>query len=134
MLFAPVAMAALAHAAVTSVEITQRASIPIANYEQISGKVHFAVDPALPANRIITDIDRAPKNAKGLVEFSADLFVLKPRDPARSNGTALVEISNRGNRALLTMFDLASDRDLRSAHDFGDPLLFESGYTLIWIG
>src|SRR5713226_2462183 len=108
-------VAALGQAAVTRVEIAQRSDFPVANYEQITGKVHFAVDPKLPANRIITDIDRAPRNAKGLVEFSADLYVLKPRDAAKSNGTALVEISNRGGKGLLTMFDLAT-----ASQEFGD--------------
>jgi hypothetical protein len=118
----------LCQAAVTRVEIAQRADFPVANYEQIMGKVHFAVDPKLPANRIITDIDSAPRNAKGLVEFSADLYVLKPRDASKSNGTALVEISNRGSKGMLAMFDFASGRDA------GDPLLFNEGYTLVWIG
>ena len=74
-------LAILAYAGVTRVEITQRADdLAIMNYEEITGKVYFAVDPKLPANRIIVDIDRAPRNAKGLVEFSADLYVLKPKD------------------------------------------------------
>src|SRR5712671_5275882 len=99
----PVALvfAAFAHAAVTRVEIAKRVDLPIANYEQITGKVFFAVDPKLPANQIVTDIDRAPKNANGLVEFSSDLVVLRPKDPTKGNGTALLEISNRGGRGML---------------------------------
>lgn len=126
--------ATLISAAVTRVEVTSRANLPIADYESVSGKVYFAVDPKLPANRIITDIDRAPRNDKGLVEFSADMYVLKPRDLTKSNGTALLEISNRGGKAMLGTFDLASGRELRTPQDFGDPLLFEAGYTLVWIG
>ena len=120
--------AILAHAAVTRVEITQRADYPHTNYEEITGKIYFAVDPNLAPNKIIVDVDRAPRNAKGLVEFSADLYVLKPKDPARSNGTALFEVSNRGGKGLLGMFDLTSARDA------GDSLLFDSGYTLVWVG
>src|SRR6266481_5379919 len=122
-LLAIVSFHLIASAAVTRVEVTERADLPIANYERITGKVYFAVDPKLAANRIITDIDRAPRNAQGLVEFSADLFVLSPRDAAKSNGTALLEISNRGGKGMLNMFDLASSRD---PNDFGDPLLFEA--------
>ena len=47
---------------------------PAGPYTRITGKVHFAVDPKLVANRIITDIDLGPRNEKGLVEFSADLL------------------------------------------------------------
>ena len=105
--------AALARAAVTRVEIAQRSDIAIVNYEQITGKVYFAVDPKLAANKIIVDIDRAPKNAQGLVEFSADLFVLRPKDAAKSNGTALLEISNRGGKGMVGMFDLAQGREMK---------------------
>src|SRR6266478_8521317 len=54
-------------------------------YERLIGKAYFAIDPANPANRIISDIDKTPRNEKGLIEFSADLYVLKPRDPAHCN-------------------------------------------------
>ena len=47
-------------------------------YEKIAGKVFFAVDPSLPANRIVTDLDKAPRNAGGKVEFSSDFFLIKP--------------------------------------------------------
>lgn len=124
----------LAHAAVTRVEVTQRVDLPYANYEQITGKVYFAVDPKLPANQIIADIDKAPTNAAGLVEFSSDLIVLRPKDPAKSNGTALLEISNRGNRGMLGMFDLTTGQELATKEDFGDPLLFDQGFTLVWVG
>ncbi len=124
----------LAYAGVTRVEITQRHDLALVNYEEIIGKVYFAVDPKLPHNRIIVDLDRAPRNAKGLVEFSADLYVLKPKDAAKSNGTALLEISNRGGKGMLGMFDLAPGAAVRTAADLGDPLLFQSGYTLVWVG
>jgi hypothetical protein len=60
------------HAAVTKVDIASRTDLATHNYETITGKIHFAVDPKLPANKIITDIELAPRNAQGLVEFSAD--------------------------------------------------------------
>src|SRR6185295_14096717 len=124
-----------ASAAVTRVEVTERGELPAyPGYERIAGKIHFAVDPKLPANRIIADIDLAPRNAQGLVEFSADLFLLKPSNPARSNGTMLLEISNRGGKGLLGMFDLGGRPDPHTAQELGDPLLLEQGYTLAWVG
>jgi hypothetical protein len=128
-------LAAGCFAAVTRVEVTDRSDVLNGTYERIAGKVYFAVDPKLPANRIIADIDLAPRNAEGKVEFSADLYMLKPRDPAKSNGTALLEISNRGGKGLLGMFDLASGSpDPRTAAEFGDNFLLEQGFTLVWIG
>ena len=52
-------------------------------YEKLSGKIFFAVDPALPANRIVADIDKAPRNAAGRVEFSSDFFLIKPKQIGR---------------------------------------------------
>src|SRR5579863_9891335 len=74
-----IAMAALtAHADVASIEITSRADIvngkawgTVGPYERIIGKVHFTVDPKNPRNKIITNLDKAPKNAQGLVEYTA---------------------------------------------------------------
>ena len=127
--------AATASAAVTRVDITERGELPgYPGYERIVGKIHFAVDPQLAANRIIVDIDLAPRNTEGLVEFTADLFMLKPVDPAKGNGTALFEVSNRGGRSLLGMFDLGGKPDPRTAEDLGDPLLFQQGFTLVWVG
>ncbi|MBM3789523.1 MAG: hypothetical protein FJW35_04130, partial [Acidobacteria bacterium] len=34
-------------------------------YEKLIGKMYFAVDPGNPANVIITDIDKAPRNPEG---------------------------------------------------------------------
>jgi hypothetical protein len=125
-LFLPLA---LASAGVTRVEIASRSDLPIDNYERVTGKVYFAVDPKLAANKIIADIELAPRNAQGMVEFSADVEILRPK--TKGNGTALVEVSNRGGKGLLSMFDMTASR---SATDFGDPLLFDQGFTLVWIG
>jgi hypothetical protein len=104
-------------------------------YELMVGKVYFAVDPALAANRIIADIDKAHRNPAGQVEFSSDLYVLKPRDPARGNGAVLYEVSNRGRKGMLAMFNRGTGSlDPRTETDLGDGFLMEQGYTLVWLG
>ena len=52
-------------------------------YERLRGTAYYAVDPKAPAQAAVFDIENAPVNAKGLVEFSADFLILKPVDPAR---------------------------------------------------
>jgi hypothetical protein len=47
-------------------------------YEQLDGTVYFAVDPHHPRNAGITDLKLAPRDAQGLVHYSADFRVLKP--------------------------------------------------------
>src|SRR5438552_246064 len=44
-------------------------------YERLIGRAYFGVDPTLPANKIISDIGKAPRNDAGLVEFSSDIYV-----------------------------------------------------------
>ena len=135
-------LATAASAAVTRVELVDRADLLAGEpqgaagaYERIVAKAYFAVDPKLAPNQIIADLALAPRNDQGLVEYSADVFILKPRDPAKGNGTALVEISNRGGKGLLSTFDFASgSRDPRSPPDFGDRFLLKQGFTLVWIG
>jgi hypothetical protein len=91
-----------ANAAVVRVNITERSNIPKSDYEQLTGKLHFEIDPKRPQNAIIADVDLAPVNAAGKVSFVADLRLLKPKDDSRSNGAAWVEIPNRGGKASLS--------------------------------
>jgi len=91
-----------ANAAVVRVDITERSNIPKSDYEQLTGKLHFEIDPKRPQNAIIADVDLAPVNAAGKVSFVADLRLWKPKDDSRSNGAAWVEIPNRGGKASLS--------------------------------
>jgi hypothetical protein len=132
----------LASAAVQSIHVSERSDVldgaamgAAGPYERIVAKVQFAIDPKLQPNGIITDLALAPRNSAGLVEFAADLYVLKPRDPAKGNGTALFEVSNRGRKGMVSMFSQGSSSlDPRTDRDFGDRFLMERGYTLVWLG
>jgi hypothetical protein len=126
--------AALCQAAVTRVEVAERADLPINGYERIAGKVYFAVDPTLPANRAIVDIDLAPRNAAGLVEFSADLLVLRPKDASKSNGTAFLEIANRGSSPFWGALNIGAARGMPGKQNMGDHFMLDQGFTLVWVG
>ena len=89
-------MATLARAEVTRIEVTSRTDLAsYAGYEKILGRVFFAVDPANPRNKVIADIDKAPRNTNGRVEFSADFYAVRPK--TGGNGVAIVDVVNRGN-------------------------------------
>ena len=104
-------------------------------YEALSGMAHFEVDPADPANRIVTDVDLAPRNERGKVEFRSNFFLLKPADAARGNGAVLYEVSNRGGKGMLGYFNnAAGSRDPRTAEEMGDGFLLENGFALLWLG
>lgn len=133
---------AFSHAELTRVEITRRVDVlngkafgGVGPYEKLHGKAYFAVDPKNPRNQVIADIELAPRNREGKVEFSADLFILKPKDPARGNGVVFFDVVNRGRSRLLTTFSAAAAADdpTTEAH-FGDASLLLQGFTLVAVG
>ena len=66
-------------------------------YERIKGRVCYAVDPQEEAFSRITDLDKAPTNEKGLVEYSTDFLILKPQNPKKGNRRLFFDWGNRGN-------------------------------------
>ncbi|MBI3262856.1 MAG: hypothetical protein HYZ58_06870 [Acidobacteria bacterium] len=104
-------------------------------YEKLVGKIYFGVDPANSANQIITDIDNAPRNGRGRVEFAADFFLMKPKRIELGNGTVLYEVSNRGGKGMLGFFNRAAGSlDPQSDAEMGDGFLLKRGFTLLWVG
>src|SRR5262245_3698813 len=107
----------------------------VGGYEQVDGKAHFAVDPLHPANAAICDLKLAPRNAAGLVEFSADFSVLLPADAAKANGRGIVELPNRGRRRVVALMNRAPpDAPVGPQAHPGDGFLFARGYTVASIG
>jgi hypothetical protein len=131
-----------AAAEVVRIEVDARADVAggaaygaAGSYEKLRGTLHFAVDPKAPANGNITDLDLARPNAAGRVEFTADFFLLKPKDVARGNGALLFEVSNRGGKGILPMLSrAAASRDPGEARELGDGFLLEQGFSLVWVG
>jgi hypothetical protein len=66
-------------------------------YERLDGVIRFAVNPADPANAGIVDLDKAPRDAEGRVQFEADFCLLQPVDPARGSRRLLFDVLNRGH-------------------------------------
>ncbi len=103
-------------------------------FEQIDGIAHFAVDPNHPANRKIVDLALAPRDEHGLVRFTSDLSIVLPVNPDLGNGSAIVELPNRGRRRVVPVLNLAPfDAPVtREAHP-GDGFLFNRGFTVVSI-
>src|SRR4029077_7268456 len=81
-------------------------------HERVVGRVYFAIDPKLGANRTIADIDLAPTNASGKVEFSSDLLFFRPKQAGRARGSVFLEVVNRGRDQSLAIMRRAPQRDL----------------------
>ena len=67
-----------------------------APYEKLTGHFFGELDPRHPLNAIITDIDLAPRNARGMVEYSATFTILKPVDMSKNPGVLVYQVPNRG--------------------------------------
>jgi alpha/beta hydrolase family protein len=104
-------------------------------YEKLVGKVYFAVDPKNAHNGRIVDLNLADKNKDGDVEFSADFYILRPKNGG--NGTLLLEIPNRGGKGMLRIIQGATGHNTADPiyeNDYGDGFLMKRGYTIAWIG
>jgi len=105
-------------------------------YERVIAKARGEVDPKHPGNEGIALIDKAPLNANGKVEYTTDIFILRPKDPAKGNGRILYEVNNRGRKML---FGNIADgpqgvNDPRTMADCGNGFPMRMGWTIVWSG
>jgi len=111
---------------------------PAGPYEKLRGFAYFEVDPDDPRNAQVFDLDKAQTNADGNVEFSAEMYILKPVDMARGNGGLFFEVNNRGNKISLVLMQdtppAANGNDPATAADFGNGFLMRQGYVIAWVG
>jgi hypothetical protein len=110
-------------------------------YERVRGVVKGTLDPAASENRCIVDLDKAPRNTAGLVEYDSDFFMLRPalqrqlRGPY-ADGILVYDVTNRGNKRILSMLDdgPGEGNDPRTARDGGIGFSLGRGHTLVWSG
>jgi len=110
------------------------------SYERLKGVARGELDPLAPQNSGIVDLDKAPRNARGLVDYEVDLDILRPADPMRGNGVLFYEVTNRGNKILARLLhgvlsqNPADLNDPKTAAHAGNGFLFERGVTIVWAG
>src|SRR5262245_12646633 len=76
-------------------------------YEKLRGKAFGELNPDDPRNAAITDIKLAPRNARGKVEYSMDIFILKPIDLTKGNHKLFLDFNNRGEMRVAALNDAA---------------------------
>jgi hypothetical protein len=109
-------------------------------YERVKGTFRGELDPADPRNRVIVNLERAPRNAGGKVEYESDFFLLRPANPARGNGKILYDVVNRGRMYVhwrlmdAKLASPAAGNDPRTLADAGNGLLLRMGFTIAWSG
>lgn len=108
---------------------------PAGAYEKLRGTFRVALNPSDRRNAVITDLDLAPKNAQGQVEYTAEFFLLRPTDLARWGGTLFYDVNNRGNLLANNIFNAGSGgNDPTTLANFGNRFLFEQGFAYLSVG
>lgn len=133
-----------AEARVTRLLVEERVVIEDSNYkgvgsyERLKGRAHFAVDPKDKRNKVIYNLDKAPKNKDNLVEFSSPFVIVKPLDFKRGNRKIFYGINNRGNCIELSFRSLSTTPPTcfpTSVAQLGaDNPLFTEGFTWVDAG
>ena len=129
--------AAIVRIEITSVEspaFDGRSFGSVGQYEKLHGRAYGEVDPADTHNNIITDVDLASVNSNGNVEYSMDIFILKPIDMNRSNHKLFLDMNNRGEMRVGRLNDVAVSNDPSSASDGGNGFVMNQGYTIVGNG
>ena len=107
----------------------------IGAYEKVVGRAFAEVDPTHPLNAGIINIDKAPTNAAGRVEYRVDFYLLKPADLRNGNRRIFYDVVNRGNKlALNNLNDAPRVNDPATTADAGNGFLMRQGYSLLWSG
>ena len=130
---------ALAHSRVTRLDITSRETAfggrsfgAVGAYEILLGTATAVADPGAPLNAGIVDLENAPRNADGLVEYTFEVDILKPVDITRGNDVLVYEINNRGRNIVFGYFHEAGQG--YAAENAGNAFLMNQGYTYVSSG
>ena len=129
----------LAHSRVTRLDINSREPAfggrsfgAVGAYEILLGTATAVADPGAPLNAGIVDLENAPRNADGLVEYTFEVDILKPVDVTRGNGVLVYEINNRGRNIVFGYFHEAGRG--YAAENAGNAFLMNQGYTYVSSG
>ena len=107
-----VLLTASGQARVTRLVVEHTESLGHDGYQKLTGHVYGELDPKLPLNAIITDLEFAPRNARGMVEYAATFTIIKPADMSKASGVLLYFVPNRGRINLIDGGFLADARKL----------------------
>ena len=102
----------------------------VGQYEQLDGTAYGEIDPRDPLNAVIQDIDLAPRNSRGMVEYTTAVSILKPVNISAGNHAMLFEIVNRGRKLAPGFFNVG----VTNTDALGDGFLENLGFTLVWAG
>src|SRR5262249_4519573 len=109
----------------------------VGQYEKIVGKAFGELDPRDPKNAVIVDLQLAPKNSKGKVEYAFDFYILKPVDLTKGNHKLLYEPPNRGRKTIAALNRGVGGNDpgsVKNPAQLANAFLMPQGYSISFSG
>jgi hypothetical protein len=103
-------------------------------YEKLRGTAFGELDPSDPHNAVITDIELAPRNRDGMVEYSTDIFILKPINLKNGNHRLFIDYNSRGQMRLGRLNDVELNNNPTTAADAGSGFVMNLGYSIVSMG
>jgi len=146
LVLAAVLIAPAAEARITRIEITATESPTfggfswpnVGQYEKLVGKAFGEVNPHDRQNREIVDIEFAPRNPRGNVEYSFNFYILKPIDLQKGAGKMMYEPPNRGGKTWAALGRVSGGGDdpgsITDPEVLKNAFLMPRGYTIAWSG
>lgn len=137
----PIVTPSTAQARVTRFEVRSRESPTFegrdfgttGQYERLSGLAYGELDPNDPLNSVIVNIARAPRNARGRVEYVVDFYLLKPVDLTLGNAGILYDALGGGSKGVHLVLNSGSgDNDPHLYSDAGNGFMMNQGWTIVW--
>jgi hypothetical protein len=111
-----------------------RSFASVGQYERLRGTAYGELDPSDPRNAVITDIGLAPVNERGMVEYSTDIFILKPINLAQGNRRVILDFNNRGGMRVGLLNGARANNNPTTAADAGTGFVFDMGYAVVGNG
>jgi hypothetical protein len=99
-------------------------------YERLHGTAFCELDPSHALNAGIVNLDKAPRNTRGRVDYQVDFRILKPIDLDRGNGWLLYDVPNRGNQPVMPRLNGAPEGG--HPNTAGNGFLMRHGFTVVW--
>ena len=106
----------------------------VGQYEKLRGTAYGELDPTDPRNAVITDIALAPVNERGMVEYSTDIFILKPINLDLGNRRVILDFNNRGGMRVGLLNGARAINNPTTAADAGTGFVFDMGYAVVGNG
>ncbi len=106
----------------------------VGQYEKLRGTAYGELDPTDPRNAVITDIALAPVNERGMVEYSTDIFILKPINVDLGNRRVILDFNNRGGMRVGLLNGARAINNPTTAADAGTGFVFDMGYAVVGNG